>query len=106
MQTHLLSILSSFPYKSNEFLILPINYLSKKYIFLLLWTYAYVQSNAHFHNKEIKMKTLQISMSQKDYITIVTLLIPISSANKVSYHQKNNPGLNLTYKKKPIDVLA
>lgn len=61
-----------------------------------------MQSNAHFHNKEIKMKTLQISMSQKDYITIVTLLIPISSANKVSYHQKNNPGLNLTYNKNQL----
>lgn len=58
-----------------------------------------MQSNAHFHNKEIKMKTLQISMSQKDYITIVTLLIPISSASKV---QKNNPGLNLTYNKNQL----
>ena len=65
-------------------------------------SYAYLQSNAHFHKKEINMKTLHISMSQKDYITIATIWIPINSTSKISSHRKNNLGLNLTYYKNQL----
>ena len=48
------------------------------------------------------MKTLHISMSQKDYITIATLWIPITSTIKISSPRKNDLGLNLTYHKNQL----
>ena len=41
-------------------------------------------------------------MSQKDYITIATIWIPINSTSKISSHRKKNLGLNLTYHKNQL----
>ena len=41
-------------------------------------------------------------MSQKDYIIIATIWIPINSTSKISSHRNNNLGLNLTYHKNQL----